>query len=198
MPSRFSVLALAGTLVLALVAIPAFAQDAVPPPPQPLDLFPLSVGGQPLVPTTIGAAELFVGQDFSDPASQAQLINAVLAGQGRSLDDLTLVYAYFPSSGATGSVQALWVRGSDMASLADGLLRLYLTDMTDLQITPMQIGDKQVVLLTDGPNGPYVEPRYAYAEDDILWIVQADEISVAEVIGQLPQPLPGFGVATYR
>jgi hypothetical protein len=163
--------------------MPSFVGD-----PELRDRFPDTVGGQPLEVQTLTFAELFGLADPEDTEGDEtlQALLDLLATQGKTFDDLSIGFAYFSTEDASGGVNAVRVRGADMAALVDALLPMFLSDITDLQRTPAQIAGRDVLLVTDGPDGPDVEHQYAYTRDDTLWIVEASEPQLSEIIGQLP------------
>jgi len=175
------------SISLPVPATPAPAPSFVGDPEMQV-LFPSTVAGQPLQVQTLTGAELFGAVDPNDAESQAELqvVRDLLATQGKTLDDVSLGFGYFATTDTSGGITAVRIRGADIRALSDSLMPLLLTDVTDPQTATVQVAGREVIQITDGPDGPDVERRYAYAKDDILWLVQATEPQLSELIGQLP------------
>jgi hypothetical protein len=190
----------AALLQLAEATLGRLPSISLPPPPtaapEPLfmgdselrDLFPDTVGGQPLEVQTLTGSELFGTIDPDDPDTQAELqaVIDLLDTQGKSVDDVSIGFGFFVSGDSGGGLTAFRVRGADVGALMERLLPMALPDIADPQRTTVQIAGREVIQITDGSDGQDGEPQYAYVKDDILWLVQATEPSLSELIGQLP------------
>jgi hypothetical protein len=131
-------------------------------------LFPATIGGEPVdVQSVAGEEAIF------DPEDRTS-VGQALAGIGKSFDDLTAAFA-FASSGA---VAAYKVSGAD----GSALLPLIVGSMAgpDVELTPAEVGGKDVTLV--GADSPF----YAYPAGEVLWLVQAEEPGLSEILAALP------------
>ena len=151
-----------------------------PPPPPELShadpaleaLFPATVGGQALT------IQSMPGSGLSSDAGSQQEIEALLATQGKTVDDVSLAFA----SPADYSViiSAYRIAGADAAALLQPLLDSEAQSQTMTQ-TPGEVAGKSVVI-GKGDAGT----QYFYAKDDVIWIVVAEEPALTEVFTALP------------
>ena len=150
-----------------------------PPPPEPSHADPAL---EALFPETIGDQALTIqsmpGSGLSSDVESQQEIEALLATQGKTLDDVSLAYA----SPADYSVviSAFRIAGADAAALLQPLLDTEAQSQAMTQ-TPGEVGGKSVVI-GKGDAGT----QYFYAKDDVIWIVMAEEPALTEVLAALP------------
>ena len=142
-------------------------------------LFPTTIGGQPIKVQTYTARDL-AGQGV-DPAT-VQAISDGLATVGKTLDDMTLGF----SSYSGGDLSAIRVRGVDASGIEQQLMPLVLDGVADPRQTTMQVAGKDVIKVTDGPDGVDASAMYFYAHDDVLWIVTAADPDLTEILQALP------------
>ena len=139
-------------------------------------LMPTTVGGEPIESQTASGQDLAAQIDPEDPDSQAEfqaLVDA-LASKGKTLDDLSVGFAFYFTEDTGGGVTAVRVRGLDINNFVVDLLPLLLTDFDDPQQTPGQVAGRDVTIVTDGPDGPDAERQYVYPRGEILWVVAAE------------------------
>ena len=151
-------------------------------------LFPTSVLGQPMESQTISGQELAAQVDPTDEQSQAEfqaLVDA-LSAHGKTLDDLSVGFAFAYSAEVTAALTAVRIHGVAIDEFTADLLPLLLTDITDPVQAQTTVAGKAVTMITDGPDSPDSQHRYAYPKDDVLWIVQADEPALTDLFNQLP------------
>jgi hypothetical protein len=134
-------------------------------------LFPTSVGGQPL------AVQSFAGSVMQQGDEDTwQAIEEALASVGRTIDDVTVGFALTPDFDAP--VTAFRVAGADAAALLPAVIAIQ--DASGTQ-TPGEIAGKSVVIV-DGAEGR----TYAYARDDVIWLVKAEDPGLTEIFSALP------------
>ena len=101
---------------------------------------------------------------------------------GKTLDDMTLGF----SSYAGGNLSAIRVRGVEASGIEQQLMPLVLDGAADPQQTPMQVAGKDVIKVTNGPDGVDVSAIYFYTHDDVLWIITASDPELTEILQALP------------
>ncbi|MFN8622469.1 MAG: hypothetical protein U0869_17175 [Chloroflexota bacterium] len=179
---------------LAATALPRLADIPLPSPepaysPEPLPSF---VGDPELVallPTFIGEEQVqtmsLTGNELlsqsNDPYASQQIAD-VLAGIGKSMDDMSIALG-FSSSGA---IYGIRVKGADAAAFEQGLVPLIATDITDPVSTDVTISGKTVQKITDASDEAGDNAYYLYANGEILWFVQAIEPGLSEIFAALP------------
>ena len=125
-----------------------------------------------------------------------------LTSKGKTINDMSIAYGSFPTDTSFGDITAVRLKGVDIASLTDDLLPLVFTDVVDPVQTPVVIGGKNVIVVTDGPfqtsapvgspgasEDPYAlapDRAYVYPQGEVLWLVSADEPALTEVFQKLP------------
>jgi hypothetical protein len=118
---------------------------------------------------------LVSGQD----QAQRQQIEALLASQGKTLDDVSVGFGF--SFDPPYGISAIRVRGGEIAPFVADLLPL-LTSSTEVpQQTEGQVAGKNVTILTSGES-----TAYAYPKNDVLWVVNAQEPLLTEIFQKLP------------
>lgn len=207
--ARAIAVALATTFTLTLSA-PALAQDVVEGP-DPVGApassagidFPVMLGFHLLTPETFTGPEWlaqFTEGDEPD-LTFVEGTEALVAGVGKTIDDLSVTSAlYEPSPGEHAVVAAFRIDGVDARDFVQDAVHLLLGDvaMPDLVARPM--GNKWTLRVVDAER-PGVYPRTVYFKDDTAWIVEGDEQYVWDALGQLPDPdpigsLPGDSLMT--
>jgi hypothetical protein len=157
-------------------SVPTFHQD-----PELEALFPDSVGGQPLEVQSVTGD--MVSSIMSNPQTLQQL-NDFLASIGKSLADVSVGVGFFTGPPA-GSIIAVRIRGTDMASIAPQILPIITAQMTDPQQTAVQVGGKNVTKVNSA-GAPDEQAQYLYPRGDVLWTVSTVEPALTEVFGALP------------
>jgi hypothetical protein len=158
-------------------SIPTFHQD-----PELEAQFPATVGGQPIDVQSV-AGEMVVSILGSDPEDLQQL-NDFLASIGKSTNDVSVGFAFWPGPPA-GSITAVRIRGTDMASVAPQIIPLFMSNMTSPQQTPVQVAGKDVTKLNEA-GAPDEQALHVYPRNDVLWTVSTVEPALTEVFGALP------------
>jgi hypothetical protein len=202
----------AGLISLAQAGLPRLA--AIPLPPEPTiepdpsyfgdaelsAMIPTEIGGNPVDVQTLSGADIINQTDPSDPdaTDQLQSLEAALSGMGKSIDDLSIANASFPTESSFGNITALRLNGADISSLTDDLLPLLLSDIADPTQTSTVIAGKTVIIVTDGPKAtgspdPSADPyavgsdlAYVYPKGEVLWLVTATEPELSEIFQKLP------------
>lgn len=110
---------------------------------------------------------------ISDPDQRSAVAQA-LGTIGKSLDDLTSAFAF----SSAGAIMAYRVAGADAATF----LPLIVEAMggAGAVMTPVTIGGKQVSRVDGGT------PYHVYPAGDVVWLVQADEPVLTEILTALP------------
>ena len=185
--------AAAAVTSLAELALPRLADVPLPTPePEPSDfpmpsftgdpdlaaLFPTTIGGEELTTQTLSGTELAA---TGDPEQMQPVVDA-LAGLGKTLDDVSLGFAF----GGTASIQAIKIDGVDANAILTDFLPLLLTDVSDPVQAPATLSGKSVIKVTDGPDEEGADTRWIYAHDDVIWQVVADEPDLSEAFAALP------------
>jgi hypothetical protein len=179
---------------LAELALPRMATMALPTPipPEPAPsffgdaelqaIFPTEIGGKPVTVQTLSGADLVAQSDPNDPEDQAQRqqLEALLAAQGRTIDDVSVGFGFSFEPPPYG-ISAVRVKGGDIAPFVPQLLPLLTTGMDNPQQTEGQVAGKTVTVLTSGAT-----TAYAYPRNDVLWVVTAEEPVLTEIFQKLP------------
>jgi hypothetical protein len=167
----------AAIAVPTLTSAPSFAGDL-----ELEAMFPTEVGGEAVTVTSVGGRDLAAQ---SQP-EQVELFNQALAQQGKTIDDVSLARA----STSVASIVALRVRGADATALADGLISVLFSMVSDPQQTRITVAGKEVIRITSGPLPSADDPTQArqvvYPSDDVLWVIAAAEPELSEILGKLP------------
>lgn|GEM_PF-1929047 len=197
---------------IAETGLPRLASIALPPEPtiEPEPSFfgdaeltamiPTEIGGYPVDVQTLSGADILAQTDPSDvdAVDQLQALADQLAGIGKTINDLSLAFASFPTEDSFGDITAVRLKGADIASVTNDLLPLLLTDILDPQQTPAVIAGKDVIIVTDGPlptgsPDPSADPfaigadrAYVYPNGEVLWFVTVTEPELTEVFQKLP------------
>jgi hypothetical protein len=167
---------------VAAIPLPTIAPEPTPVPApsmggdqELLAMFPKDVAGDPVV-----VVASLTGPEFAAQGSSAMVgpLTEVLATQGKTIDDVSVAYAGATESGS--AILAFRVKGADVAAFADAFLTMVLQGQ-DAQVAPGEVAGKAVTLLTTS-SGTGV----AYAHGDVLWLVQATEPALTEIVGKLP------------
>ena len=197
---------LAETGLPRLAAVPMPAEPTLEPEPSYFGddelaaLVPATIEGSTVDIETILGADFVAGIDTTDPGIQVslQLLQEQLAARGKTIDDLSLAFASYPTPTSYGSITAIRVKGTDIATMTQDLLPLLLTQPVDEIVqTPATIGGKAVTIISDAPADaespaasvdPFLEvvDMYVYPQGEILWFVAADEPGLTELFEQLP------------
>ena len=150
-----------------------------PPPPEPSHADPAL---EALFPETVGDQALTIqsmpGSGLSSDVELQQEIEALLATQGKTLDDVS-----GDASPADYSVviSAFRIAGADAAALLQPLLDTEAQSQAMTQ-TPGEVAGKSVVI-GKGDAGT----QYFYAKDDVIVPVVAEEPALTEVLAALPE-----------
>ncbi len=154
------------------------ADSLVPPAPDPtlppMDadpeleaLFPSTIGGEPVV------VQSMAGATAISDAEGVAAVNAALASQGKTIDDVTFAIAVISNGGLT----AIRVAGADASAFAAAILAG--TQGAVPEMVPMQVAGKDVFHLPAAQS-------YAYPAGDVLWVVSFEEPLLSEVLTALP------------
>ena len=174
-------------------ATPAEPGATLPPvPDQPLeDVFPDTIGGQPVDVTSASGASAFQG---ADPENIEEL-EQFLAGFGKSVDDLSYAFAFVflpnpsdPQNIEGVSIFAFRVKGVPGAQLVTPLVELSAEsqEMTDPQVGSATIAGKQVTTLQEA-GAEADEIAYLYPVGDAVFQVVGTPMSlVEETFSKLP------------
>ena len=197
MPQRLPSAVISGALLLALTA-PAVAQDE----DSLAGAFPDSVGDIPIeVGEESGAdwvARFDTGEDI-DVAVIART-NALVEGLDATLEDLTIASATLnPTPDNVASIAAVRVTGRGAHELIDGAIDLLLGDVLSPSIQVVYADGRDLLKVRDAEIlGAY--PRTLLPDGETLWIIEADQDVLGEILSQLPQsaarPTPVFDLAS--
>jgi hypothetical protein len=162
-------------------------EGSLPPPPQAEASLPDATGADPilesLVPTSAGGEALTLSstagdslQAMLDPAV-AETLEGILAGQGKTIADLSVVSGGTPSG---ASILGVRVAGGDASVLAPELYGS-MAGAQDIEEAPAEVAGKDVTLLTLGS-----ESVYLYLAGETAWFVDAEEPALTEILTALP------------
>jgi hypothetical protein len=149
--------------------------------------FPAELGGVRLDVTTLGGQEWLrsFAPDSRDGAAVRRLITVFIGAAEKSIDDLTIGFAsYVPSPGNHAAVTAVRLKGASGEAITDPVVALLLANIREPEATRIEISGKQVLRITDA-RIPGSYPHYAYAIDDIVWLVEAEEPTLSEIFAAL-------------
>ena len=180
----------AAVLAALLVALPgaALAQDETAPPSDLAAEFPDTLGGAEL------PVEVFDGQawlDRADPATPdgqavAQRTQALLDATGKTIEDLTIASAlHEPSEGNHAAITAVRVNGASPADLVRPTIALLLGDIANPSIAVRPLGTRNVLRVTDADQ-PGTYPRTVYLDGDTVWVIDAEQPVLLEIVEALP------------
>ena len=129
-------------------------------------LFPTSVGGQPIT------VQSMHGQAIDDGADEAFVteLEAMLAEQGRTLDDVSVAFG----SAGQDAIIAVRVAGGDPSASATLLIE-GLSGLEGIEPVPGQVAGKDVLIATAGE-----QTWYVYPQGEIVWVVAAGEPALTE------------------
>ena len=163
-------------------------EGSLPPPPQAeASPLPDATGADPvlesLVPTSAGGEAMTLSstagdslQAMLDPAV-AETLEGILAGQGKTIADLSIVSGGTPSG---ASILGVRVAGGDASAVAPELYGS-MAGAQDIEEAPAQVAGKDVTLLTLGS-----ETVYLYLAGDTASFVDAEEPALTEILTALP------------
>ena len=139
-----------------------------------------------LVPAQIGGVDVTIQSMSSNDLNQSGQVpaefTAALSSIGKTMDDVSLAYAYVGSTPETyATITAFQVRGADMSALQATLLPILYTDQTIDPGTATQVAGKNVT--STSISGTLT---YLYPHNDILWVVTAVDPSLTEIFQKLP------------
>jgi hypothetical protein len=179
------------SLVLAccLVALPgaALAQDE----PAPTDLaaaFPDTVGGTELAVEVLDGPAWLERQDASTADGQlvVQRTEELVAATESSIDDLTIASAiHHPGEGDQATISAVQVAGADAGDVVRPSIALLLGDIANPAIRIRALGSKQVLRVSDA-DLPGSYPKTVYPFGDTVWVVEAEQPALLEIVEALP------------
>ena len=183
--------ALAALVMLTLPAT-ALAQGSSPEASSPASpaatdvAFPTTLAGQPVTPETFTGPEWLAAN--GDDATYNEGTEALLAGLGKTLDDLTVTSAMVEASpGNPAIVLAFQVDGTDPRQYVTEAADLLLGDIATPELLVRLVAGKWALRVVDAEQ-PGVYPRTLYLDDETLWVFQGDETYVWEALDQLPSP----------
>jgi hypothetical protein len=180
------------TLTLGLVAASASAQSTDPPPDVPeatlitslVAQFPPTIAGSSLEIITFSGAEWLAGFSASDAGAQFTDYLLALGVGPDSLDSLVALASgvFINSLGASTALTAIAVCPSDPQALVENTLLLYGQPGEPPSTVAADNGDPVVTgtAFTD-----VLEIR-AMAKGNVVWLVDASEPAVAEIMAAIP------------
>jgi hypothetical protein len=186
----------AALLAAFLVTLPAaaLAQDATPAADLAAD-FPDTLGGNELAVETFAGQAWLERMDAASPEGQAvaEKTQALLDAAGASIDDLTIATAlYEPSDGNHAAITAVEIAGASAADLVSPTIGLLLGDVANPAISVRQLGSRHILRVADADQ-PGAYPRTVYPMGDTVWVVEAEQPVLLEIVEALPgeasQPL---------
>jgi peptidyl-prolyl cis-trans isomerase B (cyclophilin B) len=149
-------------------------------------MFPATINDEPLQVTSNNGAELRAQIPEGDEFGQQ--IEAVLATLGATFDDLSIGGGSVGTQDDGLSITALRVKGAQAQAIADSLMPLLL-GFSDIQTHTDTYGGKDVTVLTDGPDTPYVATTdrfFVVPSGDVVWILQGTDPWLGDAVSQLP------------
>jgi hypothetical protein len=139
-------------------------------------LFPDTIGGTAVEVQSAAGSAMFAS------GSLPQALTDLLTSQGKTVDDVSIGFA---TAGA-GGITAFRIKGANMPQLLPLMLPLILEGQTPASQTTAQIGGKDVTVIQMAADTPDAQIQRIYARDDVLWLVQASEPTLTEVLSALP------------
>ncbi|MET0772751.1 MAG: hypothetical protein ABWZ82_06690, partial [Candidatus Limnocylindrales bacterium] len=119
-----------------------------------------------------------------EPHPEIDALEAALAAQGLTLDDVGTVTADFQVA-QFGSIQGFEVPGADAAALQDPITAAYLIGLGELERTEREVGDRSVTFLSEGPLDTASYPFAVLPDSDVLWIVTAETSDIIDAVEAL-------------
>jgi hypothetical protein len=176
-------------LAALLVALPgaALAQDASASPDL-ASTFPATLGGAEL------PVEVFQGQAWLDRVDAstaegqavAERTQALLDAAGKTIADLTVATALQEASeGDHAAITAVRVAGASPADLVRPTIALLLGDVADPTIQVRTLGGRDILRVADADQ-PGRYPRTLYVNGDTVWVIEAEQPLLTEIVDALP------------
>jgi hypothetical protein len=165
------------------------AEDLVAPPPPDADLvalFPTMVGG-----TDVLTQAMYVDKEFPGGRdARGKALRSALKAAGKGLGDVSLASGQVPDAGIY--LAALKVAGADAADFTETAIGWSIPG-GGWTAEPSEYANGVVHRVTFA-DGSYT--RYFYAKDDIVWVIDAAEPALSELLAALPgaPTLPAEGV----
>ena len=101
-------------------------------------------------------------------------------------DDLSLGLAlHEPSLGNHAVVAAVRLGVARASEFVEPVITLMLGDIIEPAFSSWIVSGKDVIRVVDAAT-PGTYPRYVFAEDDIVWLIEAEEPVLSEVFAALP------------
>jgi hypothetical protein len=151
-------------------------------------MFPASVEGAAL------AVEVFDGAAWlgrQDPATEdgalvARRTEELVGAVGKGIGDLTVATAlHQPSPGNHAAITAMRVAGAAAAELVRPAIALLLGDVSSPTLRVRAMAGRDVVRVTDAAlPGSY--PRTIYPAGDTVWVIEAEQPVLEEILVALP------------
>lgn len=182
------------------VPVPSLEPYGSPEPPTPaptiigdaelMDRFPAEIAGVPVEPESRTGPELVATQDPNDEIGLARLqdLEAYLAANGHTIDDISLAFAFVPTDDGFGaSITAFRVKDGDAAALLEGLIPLITIDFPDEVVQEaVTIGGRELRRVSSGPYDPGGIYEVLVPSGDTVWAVSAADPVLTEIVEALP------------
>jgi hypothetical protein len=150
--------------------------------------FPATLGGQSLEVRTLSGdewLELYGAGTAADGAAQ-NAIRDFASTIGVTTDDLSLGLAlYEPSLGNHAAVAAVRLGVAGASEFVRPVITLVLGDILEPELSSKTVSGKDVIRVMDAAI-PGTYPRYVYADGDIIWLIEAEEPVLSEILAALP------------
>ena len=138
--------------------------------------------------TSLSGSEWRALYGSGSPMDAAALegIEGFAASIGVRMEDLSMASAlHEPSSGNHDAIAAVRIRGADASEFIGPVIGLMLGDILEPQLSTVSISGKEVTRVVDAlVQGIY--PRYVHAVGDVVWIIEAEEPELSEILALLP------------
>ena len=157
----------------------ARSADLVAPPPPDADLvalFPTTVGGTDFLMQAVHVDREFPG----GRDARGKALRTALKAAGKELGDVSMASGQVPDAGVY--LSALKVAGADAADFTETAIEWSIPGGGWTAEPPeFANGTVHAVTFSDGS-----QTRYFYAKDDIVWVIDAAEPALSEILAALP------------
>jgi hypothetical protein len=155
--------------------------------------FPDTIGGVPVIASTIDGAGIEARTDPADLDGQDRLaiLRDVTAGLGLTMDDVSVGFAEVDTGdGSPPTITALRIQGAEIATVADRLIGVLTVDYLDPRLDTVEIGGRTYTRLGDGSYDPTGIGEVVVPIGDTLWAVAAREPYLTEIVETLAAATP--------
>lgn len=150
------------------------------------DLFPDTIGGNPIEPQSAQGQSVLALLNEDDPTA----FNEFLSSINTTIDQVSAAFSFNIWPGATATdftgltMTAFRVRNVPAANVVTGIVEMVREDVDNATVAPATVSGKAVTAITNPEDAE--ETVYVYATGDVVFIVGGTPAHVEETFSQLP------------